>query len=792
MNRTFPLLAALLIFLLAGQAGATSIRAEASPLLLPGLIEVNQPFTVDIYLNNTDAEQYGYSMSFVFYSPDQSIANVVHRNVHGYSGKTIEVPPVSYEDSSILLVNNFETLWDLMNDFWAWSWDGTLPDTINHTTATMGAWPVEWGDMMGIQYAFISNTEGNFCIDSCTIPNVSPPGKYDWLFMYPVTFNGPYCWEIGTMPEDPEIGVSLDSIFFEIVEGEAPPPAQVMQISNTAVGTLNWTASWNSTWLSVSPSFGSATPTTPSTVQVYANNAGLTAGTYKDTITISDPNATNDPVRIPVKFAVHEPPPRICLSETSFHFVAIADSANPDDQVLTITNCGGGTLDWQAGNLKSWLSLFPTSGTDSVDVTLSVDITGMSYGVYYDTVTVSDPDASNDPQKAFVSLEIVSGLPLIGLDPDYIYVAVDTADIFPDDREFTIFNAGAGTMNYYLEEFSDRILSLTPESGAAPQTVTIQFDSIPGSAGQNFFDSIWVYSDEAINSPQLLIIQFHLSADPARIVINKESIVHDLYECSQGLFPPPLPKFTVYNASGTETFTFEMNWSSEWLLPDPTGGPEPQTITVNFDYYGMAPGTYRDTIIVTAVNAINSPQSIPITLNILPTDMAPQITASKNRFTLTAQENKGGTAGIFMVNNYNPGCMEWEFQESIPWLTSAVDTFTMRYPWFVGLMSNAAGMVMGEYHDTALIVSPTASNSPYPIAIAFWVWRFHGDCDFNGVINMLDIIYLIDYLYKVGPAPIPTIQVGDCNCDSYVDMLDVILIMDYLFRQGPPLCGNPY
>ena len=83
MKRLFMLLP-ILLFILSIRTNAAVIRADASPLLLPGLIEVGQPFTVDIYMNNNDGvDIVGYSMSLVFYSPDASISSVTHRDVGG-------------------------------------------------------------------------------------------------------------------------------------------------------------------------------------------------------------------------------------------------------------------------------------------------------------------------------------------------------------------------------------------------------------------------------------------------------------------------------------------------------------------------------------------------------------------------------------------------------------------------------------------------------------------------------------------------------------------------------------
>ena len=43
------------------------------------------------------------------------------------------------------------------------------------------------------------------------------------------------------------------------------------------------------------------------------------------------------------------------------------------------------------------------------------------------------------------------------------------------------------------------------------------------------------------------------------------------------------------------------------------------------------------------------------------------------------------------------------------------------------------------------------------------------------------------YLYGDGPAPAP-MEAGDTNCDSVVNVGDVVYLVNYLYREGPPPC----
>jgi hypothetical protein len=63
-----------------------------------------------------------------------------------------------------------------------------------------------------------------------------------------------------------------------------------------------------------------------------------------------------------------------------------------------------------------------------------------------------------------------------------------------------------------------------------------------------------------------------------------------------------------------------------------------------------------------------------------------------------------------------------------------------------------------------------------------------GDANGDGSINVADAIWILNYLFKNGPAPDP-LEAGDCNCDQTVDAGDAIYLLNYLFKEGPPPCS---
>jgi parallel beta-helix repeat protein len=125
--------------------------------------------------------------------------------------------------------------------------------------------------------------------------------------------------------------------------------------------------------------------------------------------------------------------------------------------------------------------------------------------------------------------------------------------------------------------------------------------------------------------------------------------------------------------------------------------------------------------------------------------------------------------------------------------------------------TNAYDDVAGGYWDDGISVgncwSDFEDNSGYPdsfiiIGNGNAVDRYpNADCgylcdcnpgDANGItpINIFDITYIIQYLYKDGPSPIPYDTCSadpDCNCT--VNIFDITFVINFLYRDGAEPCN---
>jgi len=105
------------------------------------------------------------------------------------------------------------------------------------------------------------------------------------------------------------------------------------------------------------------------------------------------------------------------------------------------------------------------------------------------------------------------------------------------------------------------------------------------------------------------------------------------------------------------------------------------------------------------------------------------------------------------------------------------------------------------------IIRWTAEDSMYyPVSDTTWDDSLHGYGRINAFRGMLavsrgevnndhsitvaDVTYLVNYIFKGGPPPIPVRGIGDANCNGNVNVSDVVYLNYYLFQGGPkpPLC----
>jgi immune inhibitor A len=123
--------------------------------------------------------------------------------------------------------------------------------------------------------------------------------------------------------------------------------------------------------------------------------------------------------------------------------------------------------------------------------------------------------------------------------------------------------------------------------------------------------------------------------------------------------------------------------------------------------------------------------------------------------------------------------IEYSLNGGVGWLPIA-DTTTNDgvYSWIVpDTLSNNC---LVKISDVTTGIPFDASDSLFSI-----INYVPGDLNGDRLVQLLDIVFLINYLYKGGATPNP-LAVADINHTCTVDLLDVVYMINYVFKGGQP------
>jgi hypothetical protein len=181
----------------------------------------------------------------------------------------------------------------MMAQLSVFSWDGSLPDTMNFTTASMTGW-LGTNTAMETRYQFhfsvptSGSDQSTDIVEICIDQSNGGHPDFDWLFPIAVDFGGPYCYEFLTVPNLPpytasgpiSLSVEHDVNFFGAYTLDDPedpkdPVTAVVALDETStpIGNVTFTpGEWTYTW-DFNPPCSWVTDMASHTVTFYAEDA---------------------------------------------------------------------------------------------------------------------------------------------------------------------------------------------------------------------------------------------------------------------------------------------------------------------------------------------------------------------------------------------------------------------------------------------------------------------------------------------------------------------------------------
>lgn len=65
-----------------------------------------------------------------------------------------------------------------------------------------------------------------------------------------------------------------------------------------------------------------------------------------------------------------------------------------------------------------------------------------------------------------------------------------------------------------------------------------------------------------------------------------------------------------------------------------------------------------------------------------------------------------------------------------------------------------------------------------------------GDSNGNGNVDVVDVVYLINYLFRSGPEPVPGVCVADVDGNGETGLSDAVYLINYVLKSGPAPAGD--
>ena len=165
--------------------------------------------------------------------------------------------------------------------------------------------------------------------------------------------------------------------------------------------------------------------------------------------------------------------------------------------------------------------------------------------------------------------------------------------------------------------FASAWLVVTPSTGFTPARLAVSVDTSRLTPG-NYSGTIGIYTPGTFLSPQYVTVRLTVQDRPQLLplgaALSFSHVIGKAPPSSQPLYLTAKGRQVSYRASAES--------SGNWLLVSPSSGATPVNLNVSVDTSRLSAGAYSGSLIISSNEAVNSPQTIPVTLTI--TSDAPQ------------------------------------------------------------------------------------------------------------------------------------------------------------------------
>ncbi|MBN4057102.1 T9SS type A sorting domain-containing protein [bacterium AH-315-J21] len=291
--------------------------------------------------------------------------------------------------------------------------------------------------------------------------------------------------------------------------------------------------------------------------------------------------------------------------------------------------------------------------------------------------------------------------------PNALEFSMHTTGPAPVSDSVSLLNAGIGELGF---EIIDTVswLTVSTTSGVTPTTVTITINEpSPTLAPGSYFASLQVIDVTNADSSIVINVSLTVTTSEFDLALSADTLV-----ALAQLGTPASAQIVVGNSGSGD-----LNWQAvvgptPWLSLSANSGGNNDTVIVIADPTGLNLGYYDGYIVFTDALAVNSPDTIRVTLKFA--SDVPYITFSEDTVRVSILSNESYEAGV-QVFNAGGDTLRWSASTSLSWVDLLLDTGVGGDSLLFSLPGNT--LAPGSYSGTLTVADTAALNSPRGLAL---------------------------------------------------------------------------
>ncbi|MEO5800117.1 MAG: S8 family peptidase [Gemmatimonadales bacterium] len=486
-----------------------------------------------------------------------------------------------------------------------------------------------------------------------------------------------------------------------VAGGNAPSDQASITLAGDNSTATQWSATKRKSWTNLTNSSA-----TGSGILSWSRNAaGLAAGTYVDTLTVSaigvaQPVVLYDTLRVS---AAPVPVTMVMTPSSRSTTVQVGGSASGDHSGVVLNGDNSATTSWTATKRKSWTTLTNTSGTGPGNLFWTRDATGLAAGVYVDTITVVAIGVAA-PGYVYDTLRVTTApVPLtLAVAPASRSVSVVQGTSAPVDQATITLAGDNNTTTVWSATKRKSWTTLTTATGTGSGTLAWSRNAT-GLATGTYVDTITVTA-VGVATPSVVYDTLRITSAPVPVTLALSPAARTV-SVTQGTAAAGDQATVTLAGTNAATTTWSATKRKSWTTLVSASGTGSGTVSWSRNVAALAVGTYVDTITVTAAGVvapamvfdtvrITSAPVTPITIAVSPGGRRNNITQGASTPTDSASVTLAGTGSA---------TTSWSAARTANWttLTTASGTGNGRVRW----SRNTTALAVGTYVDTIRVVA---------------------------------------------------------------------------------------